>query len=69
MNYEIKKSGVITIILLLQNRKQHENENGSASGTPCPNGKLRDILTEMLMIAWLTDFPIVGLNLKTWIRT
>ena len=66
MNYEIKKSGVITIILLLQNRKQHENEDGSARGTPCPNG---DILTEMLMIALLTDFPVVGLNLKTWIRT
>ena len=69
MNYKIKKLGVITIISLLQNRKQHENEDGSASGTPCPNGRLRDILTEMLMIALLTDLPVVGLNLKTWIQT
>ena len=74
MNSEIEKSGVITIrlnvvnTLLLQNRKQNEYEDGSVSWTPCPNGRLRDILTEMLMIALLTDFPVVGLNLKTWIR-
>ena len=55
---------------LLQNRKQHENEDGSICWIPCPNGRLRDILTEMLRIALLiTDFPVVGLNLKTWIRT
>ena len=76
MNCEIEKSGVITIrlnvvnTLLLQNRKQHEYEDGSVSWTPCPNGRLRDILTEMLRIALLiTDFPVVGLNLRTWIRT
>ena len=75
MNCEIEKSGVITIrlnvvnTLLLQNRKQHEYENGYVSWTPCPNGRLRDILTERLRIALLTDFPVGGLNLKTWIRT
>ena len=53
---------------LLQNRKQHENEDGSLSWIPCPNGRLRDILTERLRIALLTDFPVGGLNLKTWIR-
>ena len=68
MNSEIENSGVITIRLLLQNRKQHENEDGSVSWTPCPNGRLRDILTERLRIALLTDFPVGGLNLKTWIR-
>ena len=54
--------------MLLQNRKQHENEDGSICWIPCPNGRLRDILTERLRIALLTDFPVGGLNLKTWIR-
>jgi len=59
---DIGKSGVIPRKLLVHNRKQ------SVSWTPCPNGRLRDILTEMLRLALLTDFPVGGLNLKTWIR-